>query len=273
MKILKQPLLDSNLTLLMESQHEIVTSFHSIDSIFLRLYKLNQEIITSKDDTSLVVSECMELLKKWSEHLFRIEFYLDSLQDKFPFIVELEKSKDNYADFQFKLRVTQLQHSKDEILSKNAELIKFDENIIFETQENPKDTSFSSMLHEKNKSIALNLQKSSFLAQSTLLQNETNLQDLRESTRKLFALDESFDLFHILTSNGSNAVKIMMSQSKQERREIYGALAFFALVCLWVVWRRLLKKPVLLLLWVAVSTVKFTVLSVFRLGSARHDEL
>lgn len=111
-------------------------------------------------------------------------------------------------------------------------------------------------LLQQNNMLTDKLQNVNNLMKSTLLAGEINLNELEISTSTLSSLSDSYAFFGNVLSKTNTLVKSINKASKSEREMIYRSLYFFISVCCWILWRRIFKRPVLLLLWLVVSPIK-----------------
>lgn len=113
-----------------------------------------------------------------------------------------------------------------------------------------KAKSKKQQLLSTNKKITSTLMRTSQLVQTSVLQSELNLGELQEQTRSLNKLNDRFESLSGVLNTSSKVVKIINESSGRERRQIYTGLAFLGLCISWVLWRRIFKMPVKLMLWV-----------------------
>lgn len=123
------------------------------------------------------------------------------------------------------------------------------------------ELSAQEKLLEQNSLLTNKLQDVNALMKSTLLAGEINLSELEISTSSLSQLAESYAFFGDVLNRTNTLVKSINKASKSERVMIYRSLYFFISVCCWILWRRIFKRPVLLLLWLIISPIKLLVWS------------
>lgn len=111
-------------------------------------------------------------------------------------------------------------------------------------------------LLRQNTLLTDKLQNVNALMKSSLLAGEMNLNELEISTSSLADLSNSYAFFGDVLNRTNSLVKSINKASKNERAMIYRSLYFFVSVCCWILWRRIFKRPVLLLLWVVLSPLK-----------------
>lgn len=111
-------------------------------------------------------------------------------------------------------------------------------------------------LLKQNMLLSDKLQNVNTLMKSSLLAGEINLNDLECSTKSLSNLSDSYELFGNVLNKTNNLVKSINKAGKSERSMIYRSLYFFITVCCWIMWRRIFKRPVLLILWLIFTPIK-----------------
>ncbi|SCU80595.1 LADA_0B08504g1_1 [Lachancea dasiensis] len=101
-----------------------------------------------------------------------------------------------------------------------------------------------------NKKITSSLTRTNHMLRSSVLRSELNVSELQEQTASLHKLNDRFDSLSGVLTASSQIVRVIQDASGRERRQIYSGLAFLGLCISWVLWRRVFKMPVKLLLWV-----------------------
>lgn len=112
-----------------------------------------------------------------------------------------------------------------------------------------KETSVNEQILKLNKLITTSLQTSRQLLSTSVLQSELNIDLLDQQTKDLRRLNEDFLKFNDLLARSRQIVKFIEKQDKSDRRRIYLSIGFFLLCCSWVVYKRILRTPLRLLLW------------------------
>ncbi|CAB4253586.1 similar to Saccharomyces cerevisiae YDR498C SEC20 Membrane glycoprotein v-SNARE involved in retrograde transport from the Golgi to the ER [Maudiozyma barnettii] len=117
-------------------------------------------------------------------------------------------------------------------------------------------TSTKAQVLTQTKKLSNNLIKGNQILQSSILQSSLNLDELKQQTSSLQTVDDKYDQFQLVVNKTSSLVKSLEKASNQEKRDVYLAL-FFLIACIsWVVWRRILKMPVKLFLWMCFKFFK-----------------
>ena len=104
-------------------------------------------------------------------------------------------------------------------------------------------------LLDKNKAITASLQQTRQMMAASVMHTELNIDSVTQQTKDLSQLNDQFTAFGDLLMRLRTIVKFIQKQDRSDKNRIYGSLLFLACACAWVVWRRLLKMPVYLLLW------------------------
>lgn len=106
----------------------------------------------------------------------------------------------------------------------------------------------------QNQNITSSLKATKQLMTMSVMQTELNIDSLDQQSRDLSKLnDKLIDLESVLLKS-RQIVKFIEKQDKHDKRRIYLSIGFLLLCSAWVLWRRVLKLPVKILLW---SLLKF----------------
>ncbi|KAI5968078.1 SEC20 [Candida margitis] len=111
------------------------------------------------------------------------------------------------------------------------------------------DASISQQINQQNTKITSSLQKSRDLLSTTILQSELNIDSIDQQTKDLTKLNESFIQFSDLLNKSRGIIKFIEKQDKSDRQRIYLSMGFFILCCCWVLYRRVLRRPISILFW------------------------
>ncbi|AEY98028.1 FAFR344Cp [Eremothecium gossypii FDAG1] len=107
-----------------------------------------------------------------------------------------------------------------------------------------------------NKAITSNLIRSNHVLQSSVLQSELNMDELAQQTASLAGLGRRFDQLGLVLHRSAAIVRSIEASSGKEKQRVYLALSFLGACIAWVVWRRLLRGPLRLLLWLWFHTFR-----------------
>jgi hypothetical protein len=127
---------------------------------------------------------------------------------------------------------------------------------IEDEDEQLEELSAQEKLLKQNTLLTDKLQNVNALMKSTLLAGEINLNELEISTKSLSNLSDSYEFFGNILNKTNTLVKSINKASKSERAMIYRSLYFFTSVCCWILWRRIFKRPLLLVLWLIYTPIK-----------------
>ncbi|CAL9738086.1 protein transport protein Sec20p [Monosporozyma servazzii] len=119
-----------------------------------------------------------------------------------------------------------------------------------------KQTSTRDQLLNKTQMLTNNLIKSNTFLQSSILQSDLNLDDLKQQTHSLTQVQDKYSQFEAIFNKTNNLVKSLEKASNQEKRDVYIALGFLCMAISWVVWRRIFKGPTKLFLWILFKFFK-----------------
>jgi protein transport protein SEC20 len=113
----------------------------------------------------------------------------------------------------------------------------------------PAAAAAANPLLDKNKAITASLQQTRQMMAASVMHTELNIDSVTQQTKDLTQLNDQFTAFGDLLVRLRTIVKFIQKQDRSDKNRIYGSLIFLACACAWVVWRRLLKMPVYVLLW------------------------
>lgn len=195
------------------------------------------------------------------EHVSRVVYFVDFIKG----FEESFRSKqlDVHADFRARLKALQ----KDRILEHRSSLGQNSSRA-----EDPQPTvngedSVKGKLLSTNRKITSNLLRSNQILQSSVLQSDLNLNDLQAQTHSLTGLNDKFDQLGTVLTKSARMIKIIESSSGREKRDIYLGLGFLILCMAWVLWRRVLKTPAKLALWLWFKFFKMILVSMGAVSS------
>lgn len=186
---------------------------------------------------------------------------------------QLFKIKERYNDLQSSFRTKKVQEKQKHLdllyiksFDKSELLIesgRFEEAVAIEAHnfeslndEKLEELTSQEKLLQQNSVLTGKLQNVNNMLKSTLLAGELNLNDLDHSTKSLSELSDSYQMFGSILNKTNTLVKEINKASKQERIMIYRSIYFFLSVCCWILWRRIFKRPILLLIWLILSPLK-----------------
>ena len=121
-------------------------------------------------------------------------------------------------------------------------------------------------LLEKNKKITSKLQNINTIMHESVLSGEKNLQDLSGSTSSMASLSNKYGHFAEVLVKTNGLVKTINESSDAERRQIYRSIYFFIFVCCYIIYKRILKRPVHLFLWLFFNFFRYTMLGGKKIG-------
>lgn len=117
-----------------------------------------------------------------------------------------------------------------------------------ESKESSEQTIEDQILsHNKNITNSLKLTKR--LMTMSVMQTELNIDNLDQQSKDLSQLNDKLVDLESVLQRSRRIVKFIEKQDKKDRRRIYISFGFLLLCCLWVLWRRVLKVPVKILMW------------------------
>ncbi|CAK9440018.1 uncharacterized protein LODBEIA_P41180 [Lodderomyces beijingensis] len=110
-------------------------------------------------------------------------------------------------------------------------------------------TSIAQQINAQNTKITTSLQTSRNLLSASILQSELNIDAIDQQSKDLMKLNENFIKFGDLLQKSQGIIKFIEKQDKADRQRIYLSVGFFLLCCCWVIYRRVLRRPLRVLFW------------------------
>ena len=108
----------------------------------------------------------------------------------------------------------------------------------------------------QTKKLTSSLMKGNQMLQAGILQSDLNLDELKMQTGLLQTVDDKNTQFQSVMQRTSTLVKTLERASNREKRDVYLALFFLVACMAWVFWRRILRAPTRLLLWLCFRFFK-----------------
>lgn len=128
--------------------------------------------------------------------------------------------------------------------------------IFSEVDEKATAEVFEDKLKNKNKQITNSLIRSNQILKSTVLQTDLNLEEIYIQGSMLTELNDKFDILDTLLTQSSKIMKLIEKNGSKEKRRVYMSLGFLVLCISWVIWKRLIRGPLKLVLWIWFSFFK-----------------
>lgn len=125
-----------------------------------------------------------------------------------------------------------------------------------------KEQSTRDKLLNKTQQLTNSLIKSNTLLQSSILQSDLNLDDLKQQTQSLNQIQDKYSQLETIFNKTNELVKSLEMASNQEKRDVYISLGVLALAISWVIWRRIFKGPTKLFLWLLFKFFKGILVSI-----------
>ncbi|CCE66268.1 hypothetical protein TPHA_0P01100 [Tetrapisispora phaffii CBS 4417] len=125
-----------------------------------------------------------------------------------------------------------------------------------------KGVTSKSKLLNTTKKLTNNLIKGNQILQSSVLQSDLNLDELRQQTSSMQIMNDKYLQFEIVFNKTSQLVRRLEKASQQEKRDVYLSLGFLAMCIFWILWRRVFKVPVKIGLWIVFKFFKYILVSI-----------
>lgn len=100
-----------------------------------------------------------------------------------------------------------------------------------------------------NKDITSSLKQTKQLMTLSVMQSELNIDSLDQQYKDLSNFNSKMMDMESLLLKSRQIVKFIERQDRQDKRRIYLAIGFLLLCSAWILWRRVLRAPVRILLW------------------------
>lgn len=124
--------------------------------------------------------------------------------------------------------------------------------------------SFRSQLVDKAEDVTAVMRQLHKMAQTEAMVSSINLEELEQSTVSLQQLNMKYSGFNLLLTGSKQLIRHLEQADKWDRIYMLASLGFLFLVLLWIIWRRILKAPTILV----VSTFKL----LFSIGKKVNTE-
>lgn len=118
-----------------------------------------------------------------------------------------------------------------------------------EKEKEDQEKTIEDQILEHNKSISTSLQSTRQLMTTSIIQTELNIDSLDQQTKDLSGLDNMLVTMNDTLKKSRNIVKFIEKQDRSDKNRIYMSMGFFLICCMWILWRRVLKVPVKILMW------------------------
>lgn len=228
---------------------------------------LNMKVLTLSISTG-IEDEIVELYESIETDIAAIEFeVLPTLDDRKDLEFRLWQLKNRYTSLQVsyrekmvdakaKERREQYLQTIDDGAEDEAPVLSAHQGLDDETL---KELTAKESLLSTNTQLTDKLQNVSTLMKSTILASELNMAELDSSNQALVHLGEKYGVFGDMLKKTNALVTQINKSSKRDRVMIYRAIYFFIAVSMWIVWRRLLRKPIMLVVWIVLSSIKLII--------------
>jgi Sec20 len=97
--------------------------------------------------------------------------------------------------------------------------------------------------------VTLALKRTHSLLEQELEKSAVQAETLEHSSQTLRQLEHSYSAFDVLLTGSRKLIRELESADKWDRWMIYGGLGVFALTCAWIVYKRVLRGPLGLVVW------------------------
>lgn len=112
-----------------------------------------------------------------------------------------------------------------------------------------RERNVEEQLLDTNKSVTASLKNTRQLMAASIIQTELSIDSLDQQLKDLNSFNGLLDELNNTLKKSRNIVKFIEKQDRSDKNRIYLSLGFLMVCCAWVIWRRILKLPVKILLW------------------------
>lgn len=262
------------------------------DKLFLRLDLIQESVFSKvfeivnltgkKDDLvednesienkrSEIVKEATLMFKEFSDILQILDIKITQHKDK-SLGLDYEIYREKLDNMNIRLRKAQLQSYNDQSLlahrqrihkylkkeEKETDIEKTREKLFAGKsidQEVGKEQTGGEEVLTQNKSITHALRATRTMMNTSLMQSELNIESLDQQTKDVSRFDDMLTDFQSLLLKSKQIVKFIERQDRQDKNRIYLSIGFFLICCAWVLWRRIFKLPVKILIWTLLKLI------------------
>ncbi|CAN6605211.1 hypothetical protein TRVA0_002S05270 [Trichomonascus vanleenenianus] len=167
-------------------------------------------------------------------------------------VVTLDRLQENLKLARMRFRRAQIQAKKNgeqNWKSQREQLFAGKEHAAARNDQRNAEMSTEERIIGKSEDITATLRRVHQMAQTEVTKSSLNIEDLETSTRALMDLEKRYTAFDVLLHGSNKLVKHLEQADRWDRIYMIASLSFLALTLAWVVWRRILRMPVMLLLW------------------------
>lgn len=115
--------------------------------------------------------------------------------------------------------------------------------------EKKQSSSIQDQILSQNKNITNSLQLTRQLMSTSIMQTELNIDSIDQQSKDLHKLNENLMDLNVILNKSRQIVKFIEKQDKESKQKIYLSIGFLLLCCMWVIWKRILRIPVKIMLW------------------------
>jgi protein transport protein SEC20 len=101
----------------------------------------------------------------------------------------------------------------------------------------------------KSEEVTTALREMHRLAQAEALKSHLTVDELEYSSHSLRELEHKYGAYDVVLHGARRMVKHIQEADAADRRNMILSLTFLATVVAWIIWRRIVRRPVMLILW------------------------
>jgi Sec20 len=104
--------------------------------------------------------------------------------------------------------------------------------------------------------VTLALKRTHALLEQELEKSTLSLETLNRSSKTLEQLEHRYGAFDVLIRGSKRLIIELEQADKWDRWRIYAGMAVFGLTCLWIIYKRILRGPLGILIWIGGKAFK-----------------
>ncbi|KAA8910983.1 hypothetical protein TRICI_003994 [Trichomonascus ciferrii] len=194
-------------------------------------------------------------LKEYENGVQALEFLIDDdvdMDQRKMHLVALDRLRENLKLAKNRFRTAQMQAKKNSERTWKEERARLFGGYADKPKgDDPhnKELSTEERIINKSEDITNTLRRVHQMAQTEVVKSSLNVEELEYSTKTLGELEQKYTAFDVILNGSQRLVRHLEEADKWDRYYMLASLSFLALVLLWIIWRRILKVPTMLLLW------------------------
>jgi protein transport protein SEC20 len=233
----------------------LLDSYHSLSELISRLSEFSGPKVNRKELADIIQSR----LKEYETNIESLEIQMEDEPDgyvKSNYYVVLDRLKENLRLARGRFRTAQFESIKSAELKWKNERDRLFGNRSEDNKEKDTNRPLGDQMVEKSEDITATLRHLHQLAQAEVGKSALNIEELDLSTKQLRELEQKYSAFDVILNGSKRLVRHIEEADKWDRIYMLASLSFLGAVILWILWRRIFKGPVMLLMWFILSFLR-----------------